>query len=65
MKVVVAPKYVRTWGPNGKVKTLTSFYVSNPNAKYSHYEYDWVNKKVAVTYYNIDGSVASTAINDL
>lgn len=63
-KVVVAPKYVRTW-ENGKVKTLTSYYVTDPTAKYAEYIYDWTNKTVTVTYYDIDGSVADTATNPL
>lgn len=63
-KIVVAPKYVRTW-ENGKVKSLTSYYVTNPTAKYAEYNYNWTNKTVTVTYYNIDGTVADTTTNSL
>ena len=64
VKVVVAPNYTRTW-ENGKVKSLTSYYVTNPTAKYAEYIYDWTGKTVTVTYYNVDGSVADTATNPL
>ena len=40
IKVVVAPNYTRTW-ENGRVKTLTSYYVNEPTAKYAEYVYDW------------------------
>ncbi|MBR3839522.1 MAG: hypothetical protein IKM20_00115 [Erysipelotrichales bacterium] len=64
IKVVVAPNYTRTW-ENGRVKTLTSYYVSHPTAKYAEYNYNWAAGTVTVTYYNVDGSVNETATNNL
>ncbi|MBR3839520.1 MAG: hypothetical protein IKM20_00105, partial [Erysipelotrichales bacterium] len=60
IKVVVAPNYTRTW-ENGRVKTLTSYYVSNPTAKYAEYNYNWAAGTATVTYYTVDGAVADTA----
>ena len=56
VKVVVAPNYTRTW-ENGRVKTLTSYYVTDKNAKYAEYNYDWAAGTATVTYFNLDGSV--------
>lgn len=59
IKVVVAPKYERTY-KNGRVATLKAFHL-NGNL-YAVYNYDWAAKTYTATFYAQDGvTVASTA----
>ena len=59
VKVVVAPKYERTY-VNGKVSVLKAFHL-NGNL-YAEYHYDWANGTYSATFYAQDGvTVGSTA----
>jgi len=59
VKVVVAPKYERTY-VNGKVSVLKAFHL-NGNL-YAEYHYDWAAKTYSATFYQQDGvTVGSTA----
>lgn len=63
VKVVVAPKYERTY-VNGRVVTLKAFHL-NGNL-YAVYNYDWNAKTYTATFYRTDGvTVDSTANGSL